>query len=105
MLSTSGDILNLVLAVSIAALTIFLVLAIYYVIASVRKVHNLIHKVESGVSKAEELVSLVKEKVKSSSTYLMVFAEVAKQAVKFAQNNDWTKKKAKKSEASKKTKK
>jgi len=105
MFSTSGDILNLVLAISIAALTIFLVMTIYYVISSIRKVHNLINKVESGVSKTEELVSLVKEKVNSSSTYLTMFAELAKHAIKYAQDNNWKKKGAKKAETGKKTKK
>ncbi|HZJ41821.1 MAG TPA: hypothetical protein VFD51_02285 [Patescibacteria group bacterium] len=105
MFSTSSDILNLVLAVSIAALTTFLVIAIYYAIASVRKVHHLINKVELGISKTEELISLVKDKVKNSSAYLMVFVEVAKQVLKFAQNKDWIKNKTKKTESSKKTKK
>jgi cellulose synthase/poly-beta-1,6-N-acetylglucosamine synthase-like glycosyltransferase len=105
MFSTSTDILNLVLAISIAALTFFLALAIYYVIASIRKVHNLINKVESGISKTEELVSLVKDKVKGSSTYIMLFAELIKQLLKFVQSNNWVKKKDSKTESSKKTKK
>lgn len=89
MFSTSSDILNLVLAVCITVLTIFLVSALYYVVAGVRKIFRLVDKVESGVSKAEEVIALIKDKIKSGSAYFMILAEVAKQAIKIAKDNDW----------------
>lgn len=101
MLNTSGDILNLVLALAIAVLTIFIVIAIYYFIASIRKVHNVINKIEDGVVKAEEVVSLVKNKINSSSSHLMVVAEFAKQAIKLASDQEWFKKKKNTSEKKK----
>jgi membrane protein DedA with SNARE-associated domain len=102
MFSTSTDILNIVLAICIAGLTVFLITTIYYVIATLRKAHRLINKVESGVSKTEELISLVKEKIKSSSTHIVVVAELVKQLIKFTQKSDWLSKKDKKSTSSKK---
>jgi hypothetical protein len=105
MFSTSIDVLNLVLAVSIAVLTIFLVSAIYYIIVSVKKLHRLINKIEAGVSKTEETISLIREKIKGGSAYLMILAEVAKQAIKLAKNKDWFSKKEERKSRSKKTKK
>ncbi|MFA7377386.1 MAG: hypothetical protein WCZ15_01080 [Patescibacteria group bacterium] len=103
MFSTSGDILNLVLAVCITVLTVFLVMALYYVVSGVRKAFRLIDRIESGVSKAEELLTLVRDKVKSSSAYVMLFTEAAKQVIKIAKDNEWlyrTKKKEKKQKKS-----
>jgi low affinity Fe/Cu permease len=89
MLSTSADILNLVLALSVAVLTFFLSLALYYFISSAQRIHRVIKQVEGGVTKAEEVITLVREKIKNGSAYLMVLAEVAKQAVEFAKKKDW----------------
>lgn len=101
MFSTSGDILNLVLAISIGALTVFLVALIYYVVASLRKVHQVINVVEKGVFKAEELVALVTDKIKGSSGYLILFAELAKQIIKIAKNKYESKSETKKTKSSK----
>lgn len=95
MLSTSADILNLILAACALILTFFLALAIYYFIFSVQKIHRLIKRIEGGVTKAEEVVSLVRDKVKSGSAYLMIMAEIVKQALEFTKNKDWGKEKEK----------
>lgn len=105
MFSTSGDILNLVLAVAIAALTGFLVYAIYYFIVSIKKIHNLISKIDSGVSKTQEILSLIKSKIKGGSAYLMLFGELAKHLMKLAKDNNWSKEKKDKEEKRKKGKK
>lgn len=84
MFASSIDILNLILAICIVALTFFLCWSLYYFISSAQKIHSLIKRVESGVAKAEEVVSIVQEKLKSGSAYLMVLTEIAKQAMEFA---------------------
>ncbi len=85
MFSTSNDILNLVLAVCLALLTFFLCWAIYYFVASVQKIHKLIKRVENGVSKAEGIIDLAKDKLKNSATYFMILGEIAKKAMEFVQ--------------------
>jgi len=92
MFSTSADILNLILAFCIIVLTFFLVWAIYYLISGAQRIHKIIKRVEAGVTQTEEIVSLVREKIKSGSAYLLVLAEVAKQVIQFAKNSDWLKK-------------
>lgn len=84
MFASSVDVLNLILAICIVALTFFLCWSLYYFISSAQKIHSLIKRVESGVSKAEEVVTIIQEKLKSGSAYLMVLTEIAKQAMEFA---------------------
>lgn len=81
MFSTSGDILNLVIAVCVVLLTAFLCTALFYLISSVSKAHRVIKRVEGGVVKAEELISMLRERVKSGGAYLMLFSELAKKAM------------------------
>jgi hypothetical protein len=85
MFSTSSDILNLVLAVCVAVLTFFLCLAIYYFVASAQKIHKLVKRVESGVSKAEEVIDIARDKLRNSGAYFMILGEIAKKAMEFVQ--------------------
>ena len=95
MFSNSVDILNLVLAICIALLTFFLCWSLYYFIASARRINKIAKQVELGVTKVEEVISLIKDKIKGGSAYLMILAEVAKQAMEFAKNNRWAGRKEK----------
>lgn len=90
MFSTSLDILNLVLSVSIAALTFFLCWALYYFIASVHKIHQVVKRVELGVARAEEVINIAKDKLKNSSAYFMILAEIAKKAMAFVEEKRTT---------------
>ncbi len=84
MFSTSIDVLNLVLAVCIFFLTIFLCLAIYYFVAFARSLRRISKKVEQGVNKAEEVVEIAKQKLSNSSMYLSVLGSLVKKAMDFA---------------------
>lgn len=86
MLSTSGDILNIVLSVSVAILTFFLCWAIYYFVASIQKIYRLIKRIEAGVAKAEELLDIAKGKLKNSAAYFMILGEIAKKAMEFVKD-------------------
>lgn len=101
MFSTSIDILNLVLAVCIFFLTIFLCWAMYYFIALIYTVKKITRKAELGIEKAEEVVDIAREKLKNSSAYFMILGEIAKKAMEFVQ----TKKEEAKTKASKNRKK
>lgn len=90
MFSTSADILNLVLAISIALLTFFLCWAIYYFIVSVQRINRISKKVESGVIKIEELIIMVKDKLRHGSAYFIVLSEIAKKAMEFIQERKMT---------------
>jgi uncharacterized membrane protein len=97
MFATSIDILNLVLAVCIFFLTIFLCWAIYYFIAFAYTVRKITKKVEMGVNKVEEVVDMAKDKLKNSSAYFVILGELVKKAMEFVQ----AKKETRKTKASK----
>ncbi len=101
MFSTSTDILNLVLAICIVALTVFLCISLFYLISSIRKTHRVIKIVEGGVYKAEAVINIVNDKIKSGGAYLMILGEVAKRAMDYfsekqAENKSENKEKNKK---------
>jgi len=85
MFSTSIDILNLVLALCVFVLTFFLCWAIYYFVVSIQRVNRITKRIEAGVAKAEEVVSIAKDKLKNSSAYFMILGEIAKKAMEFVQ--------------------
>jgi ABC-type multidrug transport system fused ATPase/permease subunit len=85
MFNTSGDVLNLVLSVCLVVLTVFICLALYYFIASIQKIHNLIRRAEDGVTKVEEVIEIAREKLKNSAAYFMILGEIAKKAMDFVQ--------------------
>lgn len=85
MFTSSADILNWALALAALVLAFFLCWALYYVIASARRLFRLIHQAERGVSKAESLVDMVKEKVSSSASYIPIVVELLKKGIDFAQ--------------------
>ncbi len=97
MFTTSSDVLNLVLSACLVALTFFLCWAIYYFVASVQRIFRLIKRIESGVTKAEEILDVAKDKLKNSAAYFMILGEIAKKAMEFVKE-----KKEKKAAASKK---
>lgn len=80
---TSADILRLVLSVCAAALTVFICWAIFYFVAGAHKIYQLIKRVERGVTKAEEAIEIVKDKLRDSSAYFVILGEIAKRALEF----------------------
>ena len=82
MFSTSADVLNLVLSVSVLFLTIFVCWALYNIIVSVQRINKISKIVENGVVKVEEVVNIAKDKLRDSSAYFMILAEIAKKAAR-----------------------
>ena len=81
MLETSKDILNISIATAVVVLVIFLCWAIYYLIANLRRINRISKQVERGVIKVEDLIDLLKGKIKQSSSYLFVLGRLAEKAI------------------------
>ncbi|MCF7794744.1 hypothetical protein K9M50_00075 [Patescibacteria group bacterium] len=81
MFETSGDILNLVIAISVLLFTVFLVWTIYYVLASLKKVYRIVNELDHGVKKVLETIDTIKQKVNKSTSYLYLAGEVVKKAI------------------------
>ncbi|MFZ4632045.1 MAG: hypothetical protein ACOYL8_02440 [Patescibacteria group bacterium] len=85
MFSTSLDILNLVLSLSVLLLTLFLCWALYNVIISLERINKITKLIETGIVKIDEVVNIAKDKLHSSSAYFMILVELAKKAMDFVQ--------------------
>ena len=83
MFVTSHDILNWVLAICAVSLTFFLCWALFYFVSSIQNIYKLIKRIEDGVTKAEGIIEMAKDKLRNSSTYFMILGEIAKKAMDF----------------------
>jgi len=85
MLSTSHDVLNLILALGVLLISFFLCWGLYYLIAGAKRIYRLTRRVEIGVSQVEELIEIARDKLKNSSAYFMILGEIAKRALEFVE--------------------
>ncbi|MCX6797779.1 MAG: hypothetical protein NTX66_00975 [Candidatus Falkowbacteria bacterium] len=83
MFSTSSDILNLVLAICVLALSFFLCWAIYYFIVSIQKFYRITRRVEKITQDVEETVTNLKGKLTGGASSVLMFTEFAKHAMDF----------------------
>ncbi|MDD3711136.1 MAG: DUF948 domain-containing protein [Patescibacteria group bacterium] len=83
MLETSKDILNVSIAGAVIVLVIFLCFALYYLIANLKRINRISGQVEKGVTKIDNLVDLIKNKVNQSSSYLFLFGKLAEKAMSY----------------------
>lgn len=81
MLETSKDILNISIAVAVVILVIFLCWAIYYLIINLKRINRVSKQIEKGVVKVEDLVDLLRHKIKQSSSYIFVLGRLAEKAI------------------------
>jgi len=83
MFETSGDLLNLVIALCVIVLTFFLCWALYYVIAATIKAKRVIDRAERIVTGAEGIAATVKKTLSDSGLYLKFFNLIAAQVLGF----------------------
>lgn len=95
MFNTSLDILYLVLSVSSVFLVIFICAALYQFIVAANKINRLASSAERIVSKGEELVSFLQERVSHSAAMFLGAAEVAKTIISMFKEKREDKKKKK----------
>ncbi len=81
MFETSKDILNLVLALSVAGISVFVCWLLYYFISSVKKLHDIINTLQQTLESANDLVNNIRNKIKDSSTYLKLIGVLIKKVV------------------------
>lgn len=93
MFETSKDILNLVLALSIVGITVFVCWLLYYFIASIKKLHDVVSIFQKTLTSANELVNNAKKKLKDSSTHLKLVAMLVQKVVEEIRNKSRRKKK------------
>ena len=79
MLETSKDLLLIILAVCILGFTIFICWAIYYFVMILRQANQIVNDIREKIKKIDDTITLIKEKIEHSATYLGLLAEGVKQ--------------------------
>ncbi|PIT94461.1 hypothetical protein COT98_03535 [Candidatus Falkowbacteria bacterium CG10_big_fil_rev_8_21_14_0_10_39_9] len=90
MFNASRDILNLVLSISIAGLSVFICWSLFYLIASLRSVYKVLKEVEATLQKVGDLTRFIRDKVESGATVFNNLSEKANdltQTIKDKLNN------------------
>ncbi len=59
-------------------------------------IHRLVKRIELGVTKVEGVIETAQDKLKNSSAYFMILAEIAKKAMEFVKEKKEEKKSTKK---------
>jgi hypothetical protein len=93
MLQTSGDILNIVIAVSVALLVLFVCWGLFYLVMAVRNIYKISKEAREGFSKVSEILSRTKEQVENGTFYLSLISGGIKKGVNFLRKKTGGKKK------------
>ena len=81
MLQTSHDLLNLVIAVSVAGFTFFVCWALFYLVMILRQGYKAIRGAREWIGKMDNVLTTLKEKIEHSTSYLMLIGEGVKKLV------------------------
>ncbi|HPA25990.1 MAG TPA: hypothetical protein PLK76_04510 [bacterium] len=91
MLNTSKDLLFVVLSICIIWLTVFMCWLLYYFISIIGGVKKIIKNLEDKIEKIDNLLSLIKEKIEHSTSYLTLMVDGISKIVNYAKDkkNSW----------------
>lgn len=81
MFETSKDILNLVLAFSVFGISVFICWFLYYIISSIKKLHDTLSLFQKALQSFNELIENAKKKLKNSSTHLKLIGILVQKIV------------------------
>lgn len=94
-ISSSQDIFFLVLAFCILWLTIFLAWMMYYAIAAIKQVYEMVNQFKKKLNAIDELIIMIKEKFNSSASYLSFIVTGIGKLVTLLSNKETSSKKNK----------
>ncbi len=103
-IQNSGDILNIVKAISILGISVFLVFFIYYLVMMMRELFKMIREMRERINRVDETIDALKKKIEHSASYLSLIGEGVKKLVEVAKEHRGGSKKTRKQD-SRKTKK
>ncbi len=81
MLETSTDVLNIVIAISVFSISFFIVWSLYYLVIILRQLFITVKGVREKMDKVDEAITVFKNKIESSSSYLLLLGEGVKKLV------------------------
>jgi len=81
MLETSKDVLNIVLAISVLGISFFIAWSLFYLTMILRNLFKAVKEFKERLDKVDEAVTAFKNKIESSSSYLLLLGEGVKKLV------------------------
>ena len=81
MFQTSQDLLNLVIAAAVAGFAFFSCWALFYLIMTLRQGFKAVKEMREWMGKIADVLTVLKEKIEHSSSYLMLIGEGVKKLV------------------------
>jgi len=81
MLETSRDVFYLVLSLAIAAVAFFFCWIAYYFAMTIKQVFSAVREMRQRLSKLDDLIKSLKEKIEHSTSYLLLIGEGIKKLV------------------------
>ncbi len=88
MLETSTDVLKIVLAGSVGLFTLFLCWGLFYFVMTMRNVLLVTREARKVFDKVDDVLEAVKDKIHSSTSYLMIIGEAVKKIVDFLHSSE-----------------
>ena len=81
MFENSKDILNLAIALAVVSVAGFGAWAVYYIARILQQVFKITKEMRDRISKIDELIKTLKEKIEHSTSYLLLIGEGVKKLV------------------------
>ena len=81
MIDTSKDLLNIAIAVAVVGFAGFTCWAIYYFARILQQVFKVVKEMRTRLSKIDEILKSIKEKIEHTTSYLLLISEGMKKLV------------------------
>lgn len=86
LIQNSGDLLNIIIAISILLLTFFICWVLFYVAMSLYNVFKITKETREGLKKAHEVLDFLKKRLKSTLSYVYLLEEIGQKMIELIGN-------------------
>lgn len=83
MMETSGDILNISISLAVLVVAFFLSWLLFYLVISFKRIYKITAQAQNISNKVEDLINLIKSKIKQSGSYFFLFSKLADKAMDY----------------------
>ncbi|GEM_PF-445236 len=84
LIQNSNDVLNIVKAISILGISIFLICFIYYLAMIMRELFKMIRDMRDRINKVDEVIEALKNRIEHSASYLSLIGDGVKKIMEIA---------------------
>ena len=88
MLNTSRDLLNVLLAVSIFGISVFICFLLYYMAVSIRQFYKIAKDLRLVIDDAGKVVKVFREKAEGSISYMLLMGEGIKTVLEYVKDKE-----------------